>query len=308
MATQIVKTTAMKTRQCVIIDLVTPTLNSPARTVVAFLNYGCVISTMIVVMTLTNLLTCVARRTVPRDGEDVLARPTTDVFLNGCSAMAKTIVEMVLMSFRRTAQLATRILISHAITNVVYQNNGCATSPTIVVMEATKPKQFASINTESVLNQNSSVAVENAYRRDGAAITRTTVVTTLTRLIVEDSSARTEHSNANRDIASLPTSDVMETGIAGICPTKSDARHVSLVEDTALRADSNAQTTCVYLNRTCATALTTAAMDPTRRLPFAPTSTATHYEDSTAIIIDVCRGTKYATAWTTAVTARTRTT
>lgn len=236
MEIQIVKITVMKTLLCVTIDLVTQTPNSPARTDAAFPNYGCAISTMIAVMTLMNQHTCVVKRIVRLDGEDALASLTTDAYQNGCSVMEKTIVEMDPMNCQKIVLLAMLRQTSLAKTNVVFLNNGYATSLTIVETAVMRLKLCANINTENVQSLNSSVVMANVYRQDGAAITRTIAATTRMRLTAVASSVRMEPSNVNLDIASLRTSGVTETGIAETCLMKSDVLRDSLTADTVLRA------------------------------------------------------------------------
>ena len=66
---------------------------------------GTVTMMMTAEMTVTSLPTCVGRETVLRDGGGVPVTATTDVFLSGCSVMARMIVEMELMSCQRIVQI-----------------------------------------------------------------------------------------------------------------------------------------------------------------------------------------------------------
>lgn len=104
----IVKTIATKTQPCAITDRAILTRNSPAKMVDVFLNSGCAISIMIAVTILMSQHTCVGRRIVRRDGEDVQELLTTDAYQSGCSVTEKTIAEMDLMSCQRIVLLAIR--------------------------------------------------------------------------------------------------------------------------------------------------------------------------------------------------------
>ena len=73
-------------------------MNSPAKMENVFQSYGAVILIMIVVMTVMSLHTFAEIRIVPAVGVDVLAMPIIGVFQNGCSVMARTTAETVLMS------------------------------------------------------------------------------------------------------------------------------------------------------------------------------------------------------------------
>lgn len=72
--------------------------NFHARMANASQSYGSAILTMIVAMILTNLLTFAETAIVQVAGEGVLDMPITVAFLNGFSAMAKMIAEMLLTS------------------------------------------------------------------------------------------------------------------------------------------------------------------------------------------------------------------
>ena len=66
-----VKTVLMKIQVYVINENAILQHSLLVKMAVVFLNSGCVTLTMIAAMTLTNLLTCVDKRTVLQDGKDV---------------------------------------------------------------------------------------------------------------------------------------------------------------------------------------------------------------------------------------------
>lgn len=198
MEIRIAKIIVMKIQLCATTDLVIPTLNLHARMDVVFLSYGCVISTMIVVMIQMNQHTCVVKRIAQQDGEGVPVRLIIDVYLNGCSVMAKTTVEMVLMKCQKTVPLVMLKLISLVKTNDAFRNNGFVISLMIAETVAMKQRLFASISTENVRSLSSNVVTENVFHQDGGAITKMIVVITQMRLIVAALNARMERSSVNR--------------------------------------------------------------------------------------------------------------
>jgi hypothetical protein len=171
----IVRTAVTKTQDTVTKNHVIQKPNSVAKMAVAFQNCGCVISIMIVVTILMSQLTCVDKEIVPLAGNVVPANQITDAFPSGCSAMAKTIVEIIVMRLQKIVQLVIPTQTSNVIIIVVYRNNGLVTLLMTVGMDQMKPRVFAKENTENVLSQSSTVEMENVFRVDGAAIMKTIV-------------------------------------------------------------------------------------------------------------------------------------
>lgn len=75
------------------------------------------------------------------------------------------------------------------------------------------------------------------------------VATILMNSIVKDSNVKMVHSNAIRDIASLPISVVMVIEIVAICLTKLIVLHASREVDTVQNQGSNVKITCVFHHR-----------------------------------------------------------
>merc|ERR1719369_19083 len=86
----------------VITESVTRKQNSPAAMESVFLSSGSVTMTMTVGMTVTSRLTAAGTETAQKAGEDAQVILTTDVSLNGCSAMARMTAEMEQMNCQRT--------------------------------------------------------------------------------------------------------------------------------------------------------------------------------------------------------------
>uniref|UniRef100_A0A8D8XPZ3 Low-density lipoprotein receptor-related protein 2 n=1 Tax=Cacopsylla melanoneura TaxID=428564 RepID=A0A8D8XPZ3_9HEMI len=173
---RIVKMVVTRIRLCVITGRVTRTPSSPVVTATAYPNCGCVTLTTTVGMIATSLPTCAARRTVLRDGRDVRARRTTDVFRSGCSATARMTVETAVMSCRRTVPSVMRRQTSSARTTGVFPNVGCATSRMIVATNQTRLKSCVAATTGNVARVSSSVRnMANVYRTNGDVITMKTV-------------------------------------------------------------------------------------------------------------------------------------
>lgn len=111
--------------------------------------------------------------------------------------MEKMTAEMVPMNCPKTVHRAMPKLILHARINVVYLNNGYATSPTIVGMAATKRNLFVNTNTENVRNLNSSAEMVNVSRPGGVVTMKMTVEIIVMKWIVADLNVKMEHSNVN---------------------------------------------------------------------------------------------------------------
>lgn len=125
---------------------------------------------MIAVTTQTNPLTCVVKETAPLAGRDVQASPTIVAFLNGCSAMEKTIVVITATSCQKTAQFVKRKRTSSARTIAAFLNSGLVTLLMIAAMVLMNRKLNAKENTENVLNLNSIATTENVFPADGAVV------------------------------------------------------------------------------------------------------------------------------------------
>lgn len=232
----IVKTIVTKIPQCVTIDHVTQIQNSLARMDAVFPNYGCVTSITIVEMILMNQLTCAGRKIALTDGDGVQDNRTTDVYQNGCSVMVRMIVEMDPMNCQKIVHLVIVKQISLVKTNVAFLSNGYAILLMIVEMEAMKRSLYANISTESALNQNLNVVMENVYPQDGVVTTKMTAEIILMRWNVVDSNAKMEHSSVIRVTVLQRTLDVMVIGTVGTYLMKLDVLHDSLVEDTVQKA------------------------------------------------------------------------
>lgn len=145
-------------------------LNSAARTVVAFRNCGCAISTMIAVMILMNQLTCAVKEIVQQDGGDAQDNRTTAAFPNGSSVMEKTIVVIIAMNCQKIAPCVNPKLNSNVRTIDAFPSNGLVTLLTTAVMVRMNLKLSARGNTENVLNLSSVVRMANAFQADGDVV------------------------------------------------------------------------------------------------------------------------------------------
>jgi hypothetical protein len=229
-------------------------LNSAAKMDVAFRNCGCVILTMIVVMTQMNQLTCVVRETVQLDGNVAQDNRTIVAFQNGFSAMEKMIVVIIAMNCQKIALFVKLKLISSARTIAAFPNNGLVILLTTVEMVQMNLRHSAKENIANALNQNSVAITENAFQVDGDVTMKTIAAMDQTNFTVKTSSARTEHSNVNLAIASLHTSVVMVIVIVAICLMKLIVHLDSLAVVIVLKRDSNVTTTSVSLTQTFAMA------------------------------------------------------
>lgn len=146
------------------------TLNSLAKTAVAFPNCGCVISTTIAAMTLTNPRICVVNEIARRDGEDVQASRTIDAFPNGCSAMAKTIVVTTATSCQKTVPSANRKPTSSARTTDAFPSSGLVTLLMIAVMARMNRKPNVKANTANAQSPSSDATTANVSQADGDAV------------------------------------------------------------------------------------------------------------------------------------------
>lgn len=118
----IAKMEVMRIQVFVIRELVIQKLNLVVRMDVAFQNYGCVISIMIVVMILMSQLICADKEIVQLVGKDVPDNRITVVYQNGCSVMVKMIVVIIVMSFQRIVQHVKMKLISSVAIIGVFQS------------------------------------------------------------------------------------------------------------------------------------------------------------------------------------------
>lgn len=98
-------------------------LNSRAKTDDALPNYGCAISIMIAETIPMNRRTCAVNVIAPPVGNVALANRTIAAFRNGCSAMAKTIVGIIVMNYQKIVQFAKRKPISSVRTTDAFQSN-----------------------------------------------------------------------------------------------------------------------------------------------------------------------------------------
>merc|ERR1719483_1156580 len=124
------------------------------------LNCGSVTMTMTVGMTVTSRLTAAGTETVQKAGEDVQVIQTTDVSLNGSSAMERMTAEMEQTNFPRTVPNAKRRATSNVEIKGVFPKDGCV----ILKMMKCAPE-----DTENAQNQNSDVEMINVYQRGGDA-------------------------------------------------------------------------------------------------------------------------------------------
>jgi len=87
----------------------------------AFRNYGNAILITIAVTIPTSRRICAGKGIVQTDGRDVQVVPITDAFLNGCSAMEKTIAEITATKNQKIVLSALK-LISVAETIAAFQS------------------------------------------------------------------------------------------------------------------------------------------------------------------------------------------
>lgn len=209
-----------KTQPFVIKERVTRTQNLAAKMEDAFQNYGCVISTTIVEMIQMNLPTCAGRRIAQLDGRGVQVDQITDVFLNGCSVMAKMTAETVPMNCLKIVHLATPKLTLNVPITDAFQNNGSVTSLTIVEMDQMRLNRYVKEIIENALNLNLGVTMENVYLLGGDATMKMIAGITLMKWVAADSNVKTEHSSVHLGIVLLHISVVMVTGTVEICLMK----------------------------------------------------------------------------------------
>jgi len=167
----------------------------------AYRSCGFAILTTIAVTTQTNRLTCVDNGTARLDGRDVLERPITGAYRNGCSATVKMIAAMVRTSYQRTVRNVKRPQTINAKTTDAYLRDGCVTLKMTAVITQMSRKTCAKDSTDSVRSQSSSVPTVNAYRVSGDVTTMMIAVTTRMNSTVVDSNARTALSSARVAIA-----------------------------------------------------------------------------------------------------------
>lgn len=300
-------------------------LNFPARMVVAFQNYGCVILIMIVVMILMSQHICVVKGIVQLDGNVVQANRITDAYPNGCFVMGKTIVGTIVMSYRRTALSVRWIQISSVTIIDVYLSmplllclfrmpfsylrifilgSGHATFLMIVAMVVMRLMLCAKGNTEIVLSPNFVARMVDAYHRDGDAIMRMTVAMDQTRWIAKVTNAKMAHSNALLVTVSHRISVVMATVTAVICLMRLIARHGSLVDGIVPKQNINVRTTYVYLRQIFAMGQMIVVTIPMKLHQFVLILTVILLRDSSAQIIDVLPVIKFVMASITVVMAQ----
>jgi hypothetical protein len=157
---------------------------------------------MTVVTTVTSRPTFAEIKTAQQVGVDAPGMQITDVFPNGCFAMAKMIVGMDRMSSMKIVHRVKRKEISVVETEDVFQNDGCVILKTIVVttlMKMTRPVQDAIAN---VQNQNSDVATTSVFQADGNVIMTMIAETEVTKPLVERMNVQLTNSNVPLVIAS----------------------------------------------------------------------------------------------------------
>jgi hypothetical protein len=202
MATRIVLMALTKIRIFVKIVRVIRKRNSPATTANVSQFCGNAISIMTVVTTVMSRPTFAEIKTAQQVGVDAPGMQITDVFPNGCFAMAKMIVGMDRMSSMKIVHRVKRKEISVVETEDVFQNDGCVILKTIVVttlMKMTRPVQDAIAN---VQNQNSDVATTSVFQADGNVIMTMIAETEVTKPLVERMNVQLTNSNVPLVIAS----------------------------------------------------------------------------------------------------------
>jgi len=305
METPIAVTARTKILPFAITELVIPPRNIHARMVVAFLNFGTVISIMTVGTTLTSPHTSVATEIALLVGDVVRLGDTTDVFQTGCSVMENRTVGMALMSDLKTVPNAIQIKSSLAVTDVAYLIVGSAISKMTVEITLMSPLMFAK-PIESVRNPNSNVELENVYLCVGDAIMTMTAGTVQT-----NRTARTSHVQRHTSSALLATvlqliSNVMEIGTVTIYPMSLIVHLAILMANTVRRRNLSAIIICVSATVTFAMALMTVLMALMRRPNSAETSHATNCIDSSAATTNAYQGIRFAMVETTVVMALTK--
>merc|ERR1719431_350507 len=158
----------MRMMMFVITEIVIKKQSSPAKMESVFLSFGSATMTMTVVMTVMNQLISADIETVPQDGEDAPATPTTDVSLNGCFVMARMTAEIKRMSNQRIVQNVKKREISNAETSDVFHKDGCVTLRMTVETIPMKLMPCVLEGTVSARSQNFNVIMTSASPRDGS--------------------------------------------------------------------------------------------------------------------------------------------
>merc|ERR1719431_633107 len=131
---------------------------------------------MTVGMTVMNLPTAADTGTAQRDGEDVRAIQTTDVSLNGCSAMERMTAETERMSCLKIVQNVRKRATSSVETKGVYPKDGCVILKMIAETTPMKMMKCALEDTENAPSQNSDVETISVFPQDGDVTMMTIVV------------------------------------------------------------------------------------------------------------------------------------
>merc|ERR1719233_538940 len=150
--------------------------SSPAAMESVFPSCGSVTMTMTVEMTATNPPTAADTETARRDGEDARAIQTTDVSLNGSSAMERMTAEMERTSCLKIVQNVRKRVTSSVETKGVYRKDGCVILKMIVETTPMKMMKCAPEDTENAPSQNSDAETISVFLQDGDATMMTIVV------------------------------------------------------------------------------------------------------------------------------------
>merc|ERR1719233_416189 len=154
--------------------------SSPAAMENVFPSCGSVTMTMTVEMTATNPPTAADTGTAQRDGEDARAIQTTDISLNGCSAMERMTAETEQTSYLKIVQNVRKRVTSSVETKGVCRKDGCAILKTIAETTPMKMMKCAPEDTENAPSQNSDAETISVFLQGGDATMMTIVVMVVT--------------------------------------------------------------------------------------------------------------------------------
>merc|ERR1719431_1329883 len=118
-------------------------------------------------MTVMSRLIFAGTKIVPQAGEDAQVIQTTDVFLNGCSVMARMTAETELMNCQKIVQNVKKREISNVETKDVYLRDGSVILKMIVEIIQMKMMRCVKEDIGSVQSQSSDVETISVYLLGG---------------------------------------------------------------------------------------------------------------------------------------------
>merc|ERR1719495_1048642 len=170
----------MSLMRSVITENATRKLSSHAAMESVFPSCGSVTMTMTVGMTVTSPPTAADTGIAQRDGEDARAIQTTDVSLNGSSAMERMTAETERTSCLKIVQNVRKRATSSVETNGVYPKDGCVILKMIAETTLMKMMKCVPEDTENAPSQNSGVETISVFLQGGDATMMTIVVMEVT--------------------------------------------------------------------------------------------------------------------------------